>query len=69
MDLKQSQCQTFPMESQQCITFMITLNNVEWEACLLKIQEAKQLFMDQMVQVGSLLIDTKYDHLIVLYSP
>ena len=52
MDLKQSQCQTFPMESQQCITFMITLNNVEWEACLLAIQKVNQLFMDQMAQVS-----------------
>ena len=56
MDLKQSQCQTFPMESQQCITFMITLKTLEWEACLLVIQKVNQLYMDQMAQVGSLII-------------
>ena len=56
MALKQSQSQTFLMESQQCITFMITLKTLEWEACLLVIQKVNQLYMDQMAQVGSLII-------------
>ena len=40
MVLKLSQSQMCLMGLLQCITFMISLNNVEWAACLLKIQEA-----------------------------
>ena len=58
MVLKPSQSQMFLLDIQQCTTFMISLNNVEMDTCLLAIQKVKQLFMDQMAQVGfSLLID------------
>ena len=58
MVLKPSQSQMFLLDIQQCTTFMITLNNVEMDTCLLAIQKVKQLFMDQMAQVGfSLLIN------------
>ena len=58
MVLKPSQSQMFLLDIQQCTTFMISLNNVEMDTCLLAIQKVKQLFMDQMAQVGfSLLIN------------
>ena len=56
MVLKLSQSQMFLLDIQQCTTFMITLNNVEMDTCLLAIQKVKQLFMDQMAQVGSSLL-------------
>ena len=58
MVLKPFQSQMFLLDIQQCTTFMISLNNVEMDTCLLAIQKVKQLFMDQMAQVGfSLLIN------------
>ena len=58
MVLKPFQLQMFLLDIQQCTTFMISLNNAEMDTCLLAIQKVKQLFMDQMAQVGfSLLID------------
>ena len=58
MVLKPFQLQMFLLDIQQCTTFMISLNNVEMDTCLLAIQKVKQLFMDQMAQVGfSLLIN------------
>ena len=56
MVLKPSQSQMFLLDIQQCTTFMISLNNVEMDTCLLAIQKVKQLFMDQMAQVGSCLL-------------
>ena len=67
MVLKPSQSQTFLMELQQCITFMITLKTLEWEACPLAIQTLYQLFMDQMVQVSSILSVTKYYYHLNIY--
>ena len=69
MVLRPSQSQTFLMELRLCITFMITLNNVEMDICLLAIQKVKQLFMDQTVQVGSLLIAIKYDCIPNIITP
>ena len=56
MVLKPFQLQMFLLDIQQCTTFMISLNNVEMDTCLLAIQKVKQLFMDQMAQVGSSLL-------------